>query len=372
LSLSSRLATAISGHWGDFRSRWKALLISLALGLVGALIFVELRIPLPYVIGPMFANMVTALTFPRVALWVPAWLKLASLMVIGALFGMTVTPDLIHHIPQWWPTMLLIVLFVVLAVASVTLFMRAMGYDIVTSYFSSTPGGMIAAIAMSSDYRADVRTVTLTQSIRMIVTVITIPSAFRLFADYHPSDAVAVALKATNVELRDVLIGIAASIGGYYAGKLIRVPSPHMFGPMIGVAAVNLTGFLHLTFPDPLVAVAQVIIGAEVGASFAGLRVRAVARGLFTGVAAGFIMLGVGVACALIAHGVTGLPSTQLILAFAPGGFAEMALVAFGLGADLTFVIFHQLVRYILVMIATPTMVAVLRRSGALPPLPKN
>ena len=61
-----------------------------------------------------------------------------------------------------------------------------------------------------------------------------------------------------------------------------------------------------------------------------------------------------------------------LVVPFAPGGFAEMALVAFGLGSDLTFVIFHQLVRYILVMIASPTMVAVLRRSGALPPLPKT
>ncbi len=366
MSLPSRFAKDL----GDLRTRWKSLLAALTLGLIGALIFAELRIPLPYVVGPMFINMAVSLAFPQITLWVPAWLKLASLMVIGALFGMTVTPDLIHHIPQWWPTMLLIVVFVVLAVGSVTLFMRAMGYDMVTSYFSSTPGGMIAAIAMSSAYHADVRTVSLTQSIRMIVTVFTIPIAFRLFADYHPTDAVAVALKATNVEMRDVLIGIAAAIAGYYAGKLIRVPSPHMFGPMIGVAAVNLTGMLHLQFPDPLVAAAQVIIGAEVGSSFAGIRVRQVARGLMTGVAAGFIMLGVGVGCALIAHVITDIPSTQLILAFAPGGFAEMALVAFGLGSDLTFVIFHQLVRYILVMIASPTMVSVLRRTGALPPLP--
>ena len=314
----------------------------------------------------MFVNMVAALY--GLNLWVPAWLKLASLMVIGALFGMTVTPDLIHHIPQWWPTMLLIVVFVVLAVGSVTLFMRAVGYDIVTAYFSATPGGMIAAIAMSANYRADVRVVSLTQSIRMIVTVFTIPIAFRLFADYHPTGAVAVGLAPVAVGIGDIAIGIAAAIGGYYAGKLIRVPSPHMFGPMIGVAAVNLAGLLHLQFPDPLVAAAQVIIGAEVGSSFTGVRVRAVARGLMTGVGAGFIMLGVGVACAVIAHWITGISQTQLILAFAPGGFAEMALVAFGLGSDLTFVIFHQLVRYILVMIASPTMVAVLRRRGALPP----
>ncbi len=355
----------------DFRLNWRELALSLALGLVGALVFVELRIPLPWMIGPMFANMVAALC--GLKLWVPGWLKLAMLMIVGALFGMTVTPDLIHHIPQWWPTVLLIVVFVVLSVAAVTFYMRAIAkYDIMTSFFSATPGGMIAAIALAAAYRADVRIVSLSQSMRLIVTVFTIPIAFRLFADYQVSDAVAVTLPLTNYGFGDVMLGIAAGVSGYYAAKLIRVPSPHMFGPMIGVAAVNLAGIIHLQFPDPLIAAAQIVIGAEVGASFAGVRVQAVARGLAHGVGAGFLMLGVGVACAVVAHWITGTSQTQLILAFAPGGFAEMALVAFGLGSDLTFVIFHQLVRYILVMTAAPIMVAVMRRTGALPPPAQN
>lgn len=174
----------------DFRLNWRELALSLALGLVGALVFVELRIPLPWMIGPMFANMVAALC--GLKLWVPGWLKLAMLMIVGALFGMTVTPDLIHHIPQWWPTVLLIVVFVILSVAAVTFYMRAIAkYDIVTSFFSATPGGMIAAIALAAAYRADVRIVSLSQSMRLIVTVFTIPIAFRLFADYQVSDAVA-------------------------------------------------------------------------------------------------------------------------------------------------------------------------------------
>ncbi len=350
----------------DLRARWTSLALSLALGFVGALIFVELRIPLPWMIGPMFANMVGALCGAK--LWVPGWLKLVMLMVVGALFGMTVTPDLIHHIPQWWPTVLLIVAFVVLAVTSVTFYMRAVAkYDIVTSFFSATPGGMIAAIALANAYRADVRIVSLSQSMRLIVTVFTIPIAFRFFADYQATDAVAVTLPPSDYGFGDVLLGIAASVGGYYAAKLIRIPSPHMFGPMIGVAAVNLAGLIHLQFPDPLIAAAQIVIGAEVGASFAGVRAQAVARGLAHGVGAGFVMLGVGVGCAVVAHWITGTSQTQLILAFAPGGFAEMALVAFGLGSDLTFVIFHQLVRYILVMAASPIMVTLLRRGGALP-----
>jgi len=76
------------------------------------------------------------------------------------------------------------------------------------------------------------------------------------------------------------------------------------------------------------------------------------------------VMLAVSVVCAVATYWIVGAHKVELFLSFAPGGFAEMALVAFGLHADLTFVIFHQLVRYILVMASTPSMVAVLRSRG--------
>ena len=55
----------------------------------------------------------------------------------------------------------------------------------------------------------------------------------------------------------------------------------------------------------------------------------------------------------------------SLILAFAPGGFAEMALIGFGLGVEISFVITHQLVRYFFIVLTTPVFMAfVSSRSG--------
>ena len=102
----------------ELRLRWVSLALALLLGLVGGVVFVELRIPLPWVIGPIFANLVAALLGAK--LWVPHWLRLPMYAVIGALFGMTVTRSFLGQIPQWWPTMLASAVFVVAAIVSVT------------------------------------------------------------------------------------------------------------------------------------------------------------------------------------------------------------------------------------------------------------
>jgi uncharacterized DUF497 family protein len=46
-----------------------------------------------------------------------------------------------------------------------------------------------------------------------------------------------------------------------------------------------------------------------------------------------------------------GIPVSTVVLGFAPGGLAEMSLVAIALGADAAFVATHHLVRIVLVVI---------------------
>jgi membrane AbrB-like protein len=334
----------------------------LALGTAGGFAFIGISLPLPWVIGPITFNLVAALM--GVKIWVPDWLRLPCFAIFGALFGMTVTVNLIEQVPRWLPTMVGIMVFVIVATAVVTWYLHNLArYDKVTSFFSATPGGMVAAIALGTEYGGDMRVISLTQSMRLIATVFTIPIAFRLFGGYHPSATVlSVATRAST--LSDYALWVVACVVGLYAGKRAHFPSPHLLGPMAGVAVLNLLGVISLRFPTWIVAGAQVVIGAYIGASFAGLHVRAVGRALGHGLASGLLMMGVGAACALVVHALLGAPLVELILSFAPGGFAEMSLVAFGLGADLAFVIFHQLVRYIFVTVSSPILVAALRRSG--------
>ena len=56
----------------------------------------------------------------------------------------------------------------------------------------------------------------------------------------------------------------------------------------------------------------------------------------------------------------TGLSFAALLLAFAPGGLAEMALISLALGIDTAFVSTHHLIRLSAIMLLAPVFFRIL------------
>jgi hypothetical protein len=52
-----------------FRQQWRSLVVSLIIGLGGALLFIYLTLPLPWLIGPVFATTLAAMI--GVKIWMP-------------------------------------------------------------------------------------------------------------------------------------------------------------------------------------------------------------------------------------------------------------------------------------------------------------
>ena len=170
----------------EILDNWKVLALTLVLGLVGAVVFVSLRMPLPWVTGPLFIVASVGLLGWKV--WIPKWGRSPMVMVIGALFGMRVSPDLMSQIVDWLPSMVGVCVYVIFTSTVLTAYMVYVGkYDFKTAFFSGAPGGIIPMTLLGEAYGADARAIALIQSLRLILTVLTIPIAFRLFAGYEPS-----------------------------------------------------------------------------------------------------------------------------------------------------------------------------------------
>ena len=67
-----------------------------------------------------------------------------------------------------------------------------------------------------------------------------------------------------------------------------------------------------------------------------------------------FIMLVLAVVLALTLEATSGLPFAALLLAFTPGGLAEMTLISLSLGIDAAFVSTHQVVRIFFIVALFP------------------
>jgi uncharacterized membrane protein AbrB (regulator of aidB expression) len=75
-------------------------------------------------------------------------------------------------------------------------------------------------------------------------------------------------------------------------------------------------------------------------------------------------MLGVTVVCAWSVHLATGIPARQVLLAYAPGGLAEMSLIALSLDIDAAYVSTHHILRILFVIGIAPLVFRLLAASG--------
>jgi membrane AbrB-like protein len=99
-----------------------------------------------------------------------------------------------------------------------------------------------------------------------------------------------------------------------------------------------------------------VVTDAGLGSRFAGLKWRDVAGTARLSLGSTAIMVVVSAGAAAVLSTVSGLPFAQLLLAFVPGGIAEMCLIALALGQDVAFVSTHHVLRVVMVIFAAPVV----------------
>jgi hypothetical protein len=143
---------------------------------------------------------------------------------------------------------------------------------------------------------------------------------------------------------------LATGIAGYLAARLVRLPNAILLGPMLASAVVHVLGWSESQPPLVLVALAQVVVGASVGSRFSGLGFGEVVRTLGHGAVITVVMLALSAAFAVAIHPLVGVGLLTLMIAYVPGGVAEMALVAIALGIDPAYVSTHHVIRIMLVV----------------------
>jgi membrane AbrB-like protein len=152
------------------------------------------------------------------------------------------------------------------------------------------------------------------------------------------------------------------AIIGPILAKRLKLPAAPLLGAMVLSLIVHLTGWSENAPPSMLIAAAQVIIGTGVGCRFAGTKVGEVVKIIGTSAGASMILLSTAVAAGFLLQDLTGIPWYVLVLAYAPGGLAEMSMVALGIGQDVAFVATHHLFRIAFIVLLAPLAFRAIRR----------
>ena len=319
-----------------------------------------LRIPLPWMIGPL-AAMATC-NFAGLGLRAVRGGREVGQVVIGSALGLYFTPVVAREVVSYWPLLLVGGVFaVLLGVLGGWILRRLTGVDATTAFFASVPGGAAEMTLLGERYGARADRVALAQSLRILVVVIVVPFALT-YSGAHGTDLYQPAPLPLQWERLLMLLAIGAGAGGLLAA--LGMGNAFMFGPLAAAIALTVGEVQLSSLPSELSNAAQVLLGSTLGARFERRSLRSAPRyvvGVLASVAA------VILAAALFAYALaaaSGLPVPTLVLAMAPGGIAEMCITAKVLQLGVPLVTAAQVARVLVLLTTTGPGFRLIHRSG--------
>ena len=342
----------------DSLSPWQRTALTLGLSVAGAALFWALGLPLPFLFGPMTACLVAALL--GLPLRGTGQIGTGARTILGVAVGATLTPALFAQLPSMLGSVALIPLYIgLIGLIGVPYFRRICGYDPATAWYCAMPGGLQDMIVFGAEAGANMRTLSLIHATRVLIIVtiapILITQVFGASLDQPMGEP------ARDLPLSEMAIMVAAALIGWKGGERIGLFGASILGPLIVTGALSLAGVLHHRPPEEAIIVAQFFIGAAIGVGYTGITLTEIRRDVLAGIGFVLILALLAAFMAEIVHLLGLARPLEAFLAFAPGGQAEMTVLAIIVGADLGYVVVHHILRILLVITGAPIAARLMR-----------
>jgi membrane AbrB-like protein len=320
------------------------VVLAASLGGIGGYLFTRLNIPLPWLIGSLIAT--TASSIARLPVAMPSRMRTIFTSVLGVLLGSRITPSYFENVSEWIVSVAGLVLFVLVSTGACYAYLRRIGgYSTADAFFGSVPGGLNEMTMIGAQMGADERVVALVHGCRLLLTVALVPVMLLAFAGARVTPAQAGAADAAALDALGIGLMALCAVTGTVIANWFRLPGGPLIGPLVLYGTLTFLGVTTAAPPAWLVALAQVICGAAIGVRFRKIPYGDLARTMAVALGATVIQLNFSPLFAILVNIVSGLPIADLILAFAPGGQAEMSLLGLSMGGDIAFITLHSTIR---------------------------
>lgn len=340
-------------------TRW----IMLAVLVVGGTVALALaRLPTPWLFGSLLGALAYALLRPGSGLTLPKHSMTVGQAVVGAIVGSAVVwDDLVSLGPRWLVVLAVSCFSLVVSVLVGRLLIRK-GVSPVTATFSSIAGGAAGLTAVADELGADDRVVAVLQYLRLLVVLVTMPLVVLLVFDERVETATSLASQEWWVDVAYAALALTLGLAG---GKVLRIPSYAILGPILAAALLRLAPwFTDATVPLVVEVVGYAAIGIQVGLKFTVASIRQIRQLVPTALLTIAVTL---VACAGLGWLLTVTTDASPLdayLATTPGGIYAVMGTSAATGGDVTFVAASQVLRLLIVLASAPFVAAYLRRTA--------
>lgn len=338
--------------------------ITFAIGILGGVICHGLHLPLAWMLGPLVSVALAGML--GISTRVPKPSRQYGQAIAGVAVGLYFTPvlvaQLLPNLPAIIVTSLLSILFSVLVSCTIA---RITGTDGTTSFFASLPGGVAEMSVLAERFGGDTALVALTQSLRIVIVVLSIPPLVFYFGRAGTLDWAATALPL-NLPAMLAMLVVAACIALLLGRQ--RVPNNWLLGGLAVGAATAYFGLPLSSIPTPVSDLSQLLIGCALGARFTRNTMGKLRRFIPASIVSTLAILIFNGGLALLLTRIMPDSLETLVLANAPGGVAETSLTAKALHLGVATVTSFHLVRIVFIVLLSAPLFEATRRLGYIRP----
>lgn len=307
-------------------------LLTLAAASLGGYVAFWLAVPLPWVLGSMMGTAIVMLL--GVGATQPRQGRRVAQITIGTALGLTFTQEIIREVAALGHWMLLGALFSIgLTMLFARVIQRLARLDGPTAIYAVAVGASAEMALQAQKAGANGAQVASAHAIRIIL-VVSLASVVAYYSGEKAGNFISALTPVLSWRLA-LLFVVLAPLCGWVADR-VRMPNAWLLGPVVMAAAFAASGVNAKMFPAALVA-AQILIGWSLGQHMTRAFFVTSPRMLASAALVTVSMLAI---CVLLAWSLSKTGSISMLtafLAFAPGGTAEMAIIAktFGIGAPI-------------------------------------
>jgi hypothetical protein len=321
---------------------FETLLIAAAGGITVAMF----GIPAGLVSGSVLTVAVAALAGRQMR--VPTPIARVSFVLIGILLGAIVTPQTLAGMATWPLSIAVLGVATIAMIVATTSYLRFVhGWDWVSAFLGASPGAMAQVVALSAEFKADLRGVAIVQVMRVLLIMVGLPGSLALFG-LAAGAVIGAPEPEGGSSLVELGILIVVSTLSALLLRWLKFPGGLLFGAMAASAILHGTGWIAAVLPWWLGGAAVIVLGAVAGSRFSNTSWRTVVD--YLGAAVGSFAVAIAVAGCFAALVMLLLPfrPADVIIAFAPGAQDQMMLLALALALDPVYVGAHHLSRWLI------------------------
>ncbi|MUM18830.1 hypothetical protein BI330_19495 [Mycobacterium sp. CBMA 623] len=236
-----------------------------------------------------------------------------------------------------------------------------------TAILASIAGGSTSMTALAKDVGGDASIVASLQYLRVIAVTLSLPAVVYLLSSGVSSDTgVSSVVDTHHMSFRDLAVIAAVASAGYALGRVVRVPSAALLGPMILGLALEIAGVIpQFQLPGYVAMLAFVVIGWQAGIKFTVDTVKKIAAMLPTATVLIVVLVMMSCMIGWLLATLNGWSVLDGYLALSPGGIYVATETSSNYGGDVAIVTVAQVTRIFLITLLTPLAAALLSRRSS-------